>query len=202
MCIIKNINKKNMPYWRPEDVLEASFIWLHKATKRPRDKDFYINVILLNWLHSRKGWRYGIRILELNSMTRRIFVLSNRICIITAYFHSRTGRIIYHFSISHKNATFILWQLKIKTSSDFFLSRYYEKLVICLQVVQLYYKLFLAGIPVEKGVLKCLDVYYPLARILKNLENSIVLVLKIKEGCNNTFSMQALSSECPQEKHA
>ena len=135
-------------------------------------------------------------------MTRHIFVLSNRICIITTFFHSRTGRIIYHFSISHNNATFILWQLKIKASGNFFLSRYYEKFVICLQVVQLDHKLFLAGIPVEKGVLKCLDIDYPLARILKNLENSVVLVLKIKKGCKNTFCMQALSTDSLQEKHA
>ena len=172
MCIIKNINKKKhvlLTSWvRSKGIL----IWLHKATKRPRDKDFYVNIILLIWLHSRKGWRYGIRILVLNSMTRHIFVLSNGICIITAFFHGRTGRIIYHFSISHNNATFILWQLKIKASGDFFLSRYYEKFVICLQVVQLYYKLFLAGIPAEKGLTNvwiCTTLSREFSKILKTL---------------------------------
>ena len=52
----------------------------------------------------------------------------------------KSSRIIYHFSISHNNATFILWRLKNKASGSFFLSCCYEKFVKYFQTELLYLK--------------------------------------------------------------
>ena len=52
----------------------------------------------------------------------------------------KSFRMVYHFSINHNNAMFILWQLKIKASGDFFLSCCYKKIVNYFQTGLLYLK--------------------------------------------------------------
>ena len=52
----------------------------------------------------------------------------------------KSFRIVYYFSISHNNVMFILWQLKIKASGNFFLSCSYEKFVNYFQTGLLYLK--------------------------------------------------------------
>ena len=52
----------------------------------------------------------------------------------------KSSRIVYHFSISHNNATFILRQMKIKASGGFFLSCCYETFEKYFQTTLLYLK--------------------------------------------------------------
>ena len=68
-----------------------------------------------------------IMILKLDQSDFNIFMKSSLWRTLSS--RIKSSRIVYHFSISDNNAMFILWQMKIKSSGDFFLSCCYEILV-------------------------------------------------------------------------
>ena len=84
---------------------------------------------IANETHDHVNFRYqpNIKILRLDQWNFYIVMTSLRQGTLSS--RKKSSRIVYLFSISHNNATFILWQLKNQSFRRLFFSCCYEKYV-------------------------------------------------------------------------
>ena len=98
---------------------------------------------IVNETHYDVNLRYqlGIKISRLDQSNFNVVMTSSRKRTLCS--RKKSSKIVHLFSISHNNATFILWQLKNQSFRQLFFSCCYEKYVFFSKTTLLYLKLFL-----------------------------------------------------------